>query len=172
MSEVETVLSHAEEARRILESLRALQGGIKGFAVPATPLDPQIRPRGHRLLPDRFFERLATALDSSPQFAVMTTLKPAEIRDMLRYGEAYLPLADELERFARGIRYGVAIRRSTVGRAASAAYRVATSMNLLVDVDLPVPQVESMKRAIVDSRRKPEPAQPAPAPAAVTDTSP
>jgi hypothetical protein len=154
MSVTETPPSHTEAARQLGESLRTLQSGIPGFVVPARPLDRQVRPRGHRLLPDRFFESLAGALDSSSQFAASTTLKSAEIRDMLRYGEAYLPVADQLERFARGIRYGVALRRANVGRLAAAAYRIAQGLNLLVDVDLPVPEVESMKRAIVDRRRK------------------
>ena len=105
---------------------------------------------------------MAVALDSSPRFGSTTTLTPSEIRDMLRYGEAYLPVAEELERFARGIRYGVAVRRAKVGRLASAAYHVAKGLNLLVDVDLPVPEVEAMKRAIVDRRRKGAQAPPPP----------
>ena len=154
MSTVETPQTHAETALRLVETLRSLQNGISGFVIPPAPLDRQMRPREHRLLPDRFFESMAVALDSSAQFAASTKLTSAEIRDMLRYGEAYLPVAAELERFARGIRYGVASRRANVGRLASAAYRIAQGLNLIFDVDLPVPEVESMKRAIKERRRK------------------
>jgi len=168
MSTVETPISHAEAALQLLANLRSMQSSIGGFVIPPTPLDRQARPRNHRMLPDRFFESLAVALDSSTPFASMVKLTPAEIRDMLRHGEAYLPVADELERFARGIRHMVAMRRATVGRVASSAYRIAQGLNLLVDVSLPVPEVESMKRAIVERRRRgattPAP-EPGPAPA-------
>ena len=160
MSIIEVPVSHHEAARKLVESLRLLQGGISGFTIPPNPLEPPVRPRGHRLLPDRFFESLAVGLDSSSQFASASPITAVEIRDMLRYGEAYLPVADELERFARGIRYGVATLRAKVGRQAAVAYRIAQGLNLLVDVDLPVPEVDSMKRAIVERRRKPAPPAP------------
>ena len=97
--------------------------------------------------------------------AASIQLRPAEIRDMLRYGEAYLPFADALERFTRGIRHTVFSRRAKVGRVASSAYRIAQGMNLLVDVSLPVPQAQSMKRAFGTRRRKPA-SEPAPVPPA------
>ena len=167
MSVTEVPVSHAEAARQLTESLRAMQSTIDGFVLPPSPLDAKSRLGGHRLLPDAFFVELAVALESSEQFvaalkAVSIQLTPAEIRDMLRYGEAYLPFADALERFARGIRHTVFARRAKVGRVASSAYRIAQGMNLLVDVSLPVPQAESMKRAF-KRRRKPV-SEPAPVP--------
>jgi hypothetical protein len=150
----ETPIPHAEAARQLLENLRTMQATIDGFGIPPAPLDRQSRPRGHRLLPDGMFASLAVALEASQQFAAATDLMPGEIRDMLRYGEAYLPVADELERFARGIRYLVGMRRAKVGRKASSAYRVGQAMNLLADDALLVPEVESMKRAIKDRRRR------------------
>ncbi|HEV7240912.1 MAG TPA: hypothetical protein VGQ36_16860 [Thermoanaerobaculia bacterium] len=167
MSTTEVPVSHVEAALRLLENLRTMQSSIDGFIIPPSPLDRQSRPRGHMLLPNDFFVSLAVALESSPQFAAslqaaMISLTPAEIRDMLRYGEAYLPVADELERFARGIRHTVRIRRAKIGRVAASAYRVAKGLNLLVDVSLPVPEVESMKRAFGTRRRKA--AEPVPVP--------
>jgi hypothetical protein len=64
---------------------------------------------------------------------------------------------------ARGIRHTVFSRRSKVGRVASSAYRIAQGMNQVVDVSLPVPQAESMKRTFSSRRRKPV-SQPAPVP--------
>ena len=168
---VEVPVSHAEAARLLSESLRAMQSAIEGFVLPPQPLDSQSRLRGHRSLPDAFFLELAVAIESSEAFvnalkAASLQLTPAEIRDMLRYGEAYLPFADALERFARGVRHTVSARRASVGRKASSAYRIAQGMNLLVDVSLPVPQAESMKRAFGTRRRKPAPVTaPAPVPA-------
>jgi len=165
MTNVDTPVPHTEAARQLLENLRAMQATIDGFGIPPAPLDRQSRPRGHRLLPDGMFASLAVALEASQPFAAATDLTPGEIRDMLRYGEAYLPVADELERFARGIRYLVGMRRSKVGRKASSAYRVGQAMNLLADDALLVPEVESMKRAIKDRRRRKDsttPSEPGP----------
>lgn len=164
---VEVPNSHAEAARRLAENLQAMQGSIEGFAIPPTPLDQRLR--SHSAFPDAMFNELAVAIESSEAFAsalkaASIDLTPAEIRDMLRYGDAYLPVADTLERFARGVRHAVYSRRSKIGRAASAAYRIAQSMNLIVDSSLPVPQTESIKRAFTNRRRKPA-TQPAPAPA-------
>jgi len=164
---VEVPVSHADAARQLTESVRVMQSTIDGFVLPPSPLDAQSRLRGHRLFPDAFFVEVAVALESSELFAgalkaASIQLTPAEIRDRLRYGEAYLPFADALERFARGIRHTVFARRAKVGRVAASAYRIAQSMNLGVDVSLPVPQAESMKRAFGTRRRKPV-SQPAPA---------
>jgi len=172
VTQAEVPVSHAEAARRLIESLQAMQSTIEGFVIPPQPLDAQSRLRGHRLFPDAFFVELAVAMESSEPFvgalkASSVQLTPAEIRDMLRYGEAYLPFADALERFARGIRHTVFARRAKVGRVASSAYRIAQGMNLLVDVSLPVPQAESMKRAFGSRRKpaaKPEPPRPAGSP--------
>jgi hypothetical protein len=168
VTEAEVPVSHAEAARLLTESLRAMQSTIDGFVLPPQPLDAQSRLGGHRLFPDVFFVELAVALESSEPLAgalkaASIQVTPDEIRDMLRYGEAYLPFADALERFARGIRHTVFGRRATVGRVAASAYRIAKGMNLVVDVSLPVPQAESMKRAFSTRRRKPAP-KPAPAP--------
>lgn len=146
-----TPVPHAEAARQLLENLRTMQTTIDGFGFPSP--DRQSRPRNYRLLPDGLFSSLAVALETSPPWAAGIDLTPGEIRDMLRYGEAYLPVADELERFARGIRRLVAARRATVGRKAASAYQVAKGLNLLDD-DVLVPEVESMKRAIKDRRRR------------------
>jgi hypothetical protein len=162
MSVIDVSTSHATAALRLLENLRTMQGTIGGFVMPPSPLDRQSRVRGHRSYPDGFFVALAVALESSLQFAAAlqaagVSLTAVDIRDMLRHGEAYLPVADELERFARGIRHTVGLRRAKIGRVAGSAYTIAKGLNLLVDVSLPVPEIDSMKRAFGSRRRKAEP---------------
>lgn len=159
---MEVPVGQYEAVLRHLETLRAMQGSIDGFVMPPTPRDARSRPRGYSVLPTSFFVPLAVALESSPQLAAaLQVAKPpisaAEIRDMLRHGEALLPLADEMERFARGIRHTVFLRRGNVGRRAASAYRIAKELNLLEDVSLPVPEVESMKRAVTRRRKDAEP---------------
>ena len=166
MSTNESLMTHGEVAQRLLEALRAMQGNISGFTIPPTPLDRQARVRGHRSYPESFFIAFAVALESSPQLAAAlqaagVSLTPAEIRDMLRYCDAYLPIADELERFARAIRHSVGLRRAKVGRVAASAYKVAQGLNLLADVPQPVRELDSMRRAFISRRRKAT--EPAPA---------
>ena len=167
MSVTEVPVSHTQAALRLLENLRTMQGTIDGFVMPPTPMDSRSRPRGHSLLPAQFFVALAVALESSPQLvaalqAAGIQLTAADVRDMLRHGEAYLPVADELERFARAIRHTVSLRRAEVGRLAASAYTFAQGMNLLVDVSLPVPEMDAMKRSFPGSRRR-KPAEEEPA---------
>jgi hypothetical protein len=159
MSVNEVPPSHAEEAVRLIEVLRTMQGTIVGFVNPPARLDARSRPRGHALLPNAFFLALAVALESSPQLVealkgAKLPLTALDIRDMLRHGESYLSVAEELERFARGIRHSVALRRARIGRLAAAAYRFAGELNLLEDVSLPIPEVETMKRSFPASRRR------------------
>jgi hypothetical protein len=160
MSEVP--VGQYEAALRHLETLRAMQTSIDGFVMPPTPRDARSRPRGYSALPISFFVSLAVALESSPHLAATlleakAPISAAEIRDMLRHGEALLPLAEEMERFARGIRHTVFLRRGNVGRIAAAAYRIAKELNLLQDASVPVPEVESMKRAVTRRKAEPQP---------------
>ena len=177
MATNESPITHNEAAFRLRASLRTLQGTIDGFVMPPTPLDRQSQLAAQRgKFPDAFFLALAIAIESSTQLAEVIkaraiALTPDDIRDMLRYGEAYLPLAVELERFARAIRYTVGLRRSKVGVAASAVYTIAKGLNLLGDLSLPVPEVDSMRRAFGTRRRKAAQA-PASAPVPVTPKSP
>ena len=155
----EVPISHTEAALRLLENLRAMQGTIDGFVMPALPMDSRSRPRGHSVLPVQFFVALAVALESSPQLvaalqAAGIPLTPADIRDMLRHGEAYLPVADELERFARAIRHSVSLKRGKVGRLAASAYGVMKGMNLLENASIPIPEMDTMRRSFPASGRR------------------
>jgi hypothetical protein len=166
MTTTELPISHAEAALRFLENLRTMQGSIEGFVIPPVRMDARSRPYGHSVLPTSFFVALAVALEASSQLqealqGAKIPLTPADIRDMLRHGEAYLPLAEEMERFARGIRHTVALRRGRVGRLSASAYRFAKELNLLEGVSLPIPEVETMKRALPASGRRKQ-AKPAP----------
>ena len=167
MSVTEVSISHSEAAQHLLESLRTMQDSIDGFVMPPFPMDSRSRPRGHSRLTPQFFVALAVALEQSPQLvaalqAAGIQLTAADIRDMLRHGEAYQTVADELERFARALRHTVSLRRASVGRLAVSAYAFAKAMNLLVDVSIPVPETDTMRRSFPASRRrKPVEADPA-----------
>ena len=164
MSVTEVPISHTEAALRLLENLRAMQGTINGFVMPPAPMDSRSRPRGHSLLPAQFFVALAVAMESSPQLvaalqAAGIQLTAADVRDMLRHGEAYLPVAEELERFARAIRHTVSLRRAQVGRLAASAYAVIKGMNLIDGASIPSPEMDAMRRAFPAATRPRKPAE-------------
>jgi len=153
MSVIETPMSHKQVAEELIVRIRSLSQSVPNFQLPSLPLDRYARPRGQRILPDSFFVPLERALVRSPRFADVVAIKPFDIQDMMEYGAAYLPVAVEAERFARGIRYSVGAKRGEVGKLGVEAYRVARSMNLALDLGLLVPEVEEMKVSI--TRRRP-----------------
>ena len=152
MTVIETPVSHAAVAQELVQKIRALQALVPGFELLSLPLDRFQRPRGHRILPDSFFAPLELALTREPRFADSVAITPHLIRDMRDHGEAFLPVAVEAERFARGIRRSVAMKRGNVGKLAVDAYRLGQAMNL---AGLIVPEVEDIKASLTRRRAAP-----------------
>jgi hypothetical protein len=159
MTVIETPVSHATAAQELVEKIRSLQALVPGFELLTLPLDRFQRPRGHQSLPDSFFTPLELALRRAPRFAESVAITPQLIRDMLDHGAAFLPAAVEAERFARGIRRAVSMKRGNVGKLAFDAYRLAQAMNLALDVGLVVPEVEDIKASFPSRRRAAVPAE-------------
>jgi hypothetical protein len=153
MTVIETPVSHATAAQELVEKIRSLQSLVPGFELLTLPLDRFQRPRGYQSLPDSFFVPLELALKRAPRFAESVAITPQLIRDMLDHGAAFLPAAVEAERFARGIRRAVSIKRGSVGKLAFDAYRLAQAMNLALDIGLVVPEVEDIKASFPSRRR-------------------
>ena len=171
MTVIETPVSHATAAEELVQKIRSLQALVPGFELLLAPLDRFQRPRGHRALPDSFFLPLELALTRVPRFAESVAITPQLIRDMLDHGAAFLPVAVEAERFARGIRRAVALKRGNVGKLAVDAYRLAQAMNVAIEGGLIVPEVEDIKASFPARRRAAGPtAAPAP-PVATPETT-
>jgi hypothetical protein len=136
-----------------------MQALVPGFELLTQPLDRFQRPRGYQSLPDSFFTPLELALKRAPRFAESVAITPQLIRDMLDHGAAFLPAAVEAERFARGIRRAVSVKRGNVGKLAFDAYRLAQAMNLALDTGLVVPEVEDIKASFPSRRRAAAPAE-------------
>ena len=160
MTVIETPVSHATAAQELVEKIRSLQALVPGFELLTLPLDRFQRPRGYQSLPDSFFTPLELALKRAPRFAESVAITPQLIRDMLDHGAAFLPAAVEAERFARGIRRAVSMKRGNVGKLAFDAYRLAQAMNLALDSGLVVPEVEDIKASFPSRRRAAAPAEP------------
>ena len=153
MTVIETPVAHAKAAEELVQKIRSLQPLVPGFELVSPPLDRFQRPRGYRALKDSFFLPLELALTRSSRFAESVAITPTMIRDMLDHGAAYLPVAMEAERFARGIRHAVGVRRGNVGKLAIEAYRLAKAMNLALGLGLLVPEVEEIKASLPARRR-------------------
>ena len=158
MTVIETPVSHATAAQELVQKIRSLQPLVPGFELLSTPLDRFQRPRGHQSLPDSFFAPLELALTREPRFAQSVAITPVAIRDMLDHGAAFLPVAVEAERFARGVRRAVFLKRGNVGKLAVDAYRLAQAMNVALDIGLVVPEVEDIRASFPARRRAPAPA--------------
>jgi hypothetical protein len=71
---------------------------------------------------------------------------PAEVRDLVSYADAYLPLADELEALAQFIRYSATAARNKAGNEALTTYALAQRM-------AKQPEHAGLKPAVADMRR-------------------
>jgi hypothetical protein len=74
------------------------------------------------------------------------SLPPAEIRDLMSYGEAYTPFADELEALAQFVRLSVAAARNLAGSEALTTYALAQRL-------AKQPKTAGLKPFVADMRR-------------------
>ena len=106
--------------------------------------------------------RLSNAASVSPEFVELTTVAvanqkslvrsegatPDEIRDLMRYAEAYSPLADELEAMAQFVRHSVTAARNKAGFEALTTYSLAQRMSKRAENAALKPHVADMRRAL------------------------
>ena len=146
---------HAETAQLRIEELRRWRDQIPRFAIPETP-DAR--------------RKLATAASVSPVFIELTNVAvanqtalvrvdgapPAEVRDLVSYSDAYVPLADELEALAQFIRYSTTAARNLAGTEALTTYSLAQRLAKQRRYAYLRPHVADMRRAL-GKQRKPTP---------------
>ena len=150
-----TPINHAEMAQQRVEELRTWREQIPHFAIPET-VDAT--------------RRLSTAASVSPIFIELTNVgvanhtalvrtegtPPAEIRDLVAYSDAYVPLADELEALAQFIRYSTTAARNLAGTEALTTYSLAQRLSKQKRYAHLKPHVADMRRAL-GKQRKPKP---------------
>src|SRR6185503_18434509 len=96
----ETPISHAEAAQQRVEELRRWRELIPHFVLP-TSMDETRRLSAAASVSPEFIELTNVVVANQPALARNDGTTPAEVRDLLSYAEAYVPLADELEAFAQ-----------------------------------------------------------------------
>ena len=146
---------YTEVAQARLQELRLMRDQIPHFRRPASPKETQ-RLSIAASLPPEFVELTAVAITNEKALAPGEGLSPAETRDLMKYGEAFTPLADELEALAHYIRHSVAVARSKAGRQALTTYALAQRLAKQPDMTYLAPYVTDMRRAL-GRVRKPTP---------------
>ena len=112
---IETKNPHVEAAQARLRELRLMRDQIPRFLIPESP-KAALRLNSAASVPPEFVELTVVAVANQKALARGESISPAEIRDLMRYAEAYSPLADELEAQAQFVRFSVNAARNAAGQ--------------------------------------------------------
>jgi len=150
--------SHYAAAQERVQELRRMREVIPHFAIPASRRDAQ-RLVNAASVPPEFVELTATAMTHQNSLVRGDSMPPADMRDHMSYGEAYSPLADELEALAQFVRHSITAARSAAGSEALTTYALAQRLAKKPKTAGLAPYVADMRRAL-GRTRKPKPEDP------------
>jgi len=150
---------YAESAQLRLEELRRWRDQIPRFAIPET-VDATRRLSPAAAVPPVFIELTNVAVANQTALVRVDGAPPAEVRDLVAYADAYVPLADELEMMAQFIRYSTTAARNLAGTEALTTYSLAQRLARQKRYAHLKPHVADMRRAL-GKQRKPKPEEPA-----------
>jgi hypothetical protein len=146
---------HAETVQLCLEELRQWRDQIPRFAIPETA-DATRRLSQAAAIPAVFIELTNVAVANQTALVRADGAPPAEVRDLVAYSDAYVPLADELEALAQFIRYSTTSARNLAGTEALTTYSLAQRLVKQKRYAHLRPHVADMRRAL-GRQRKPTP---------------
>jgi len=153
-------VSYVDAAQAMIEQTRAMRQQVPKLVIPTS------RGEGSRLsnaasVPPEFVELTAVSVTNSPPLVREGALGPEPTRDLIRYANAFDPVADELEALAQFIRHSTLAARNRAGREALTTYAVAKVLARHPETADLVPVVEDMRRTLGRTRKsKPKPAPP------------
>jgi hypothetical protein len=155
-------------AQALIAKVRALRDEIPDFTAPSFQGDgrPLI---SAATVPVAFVERTVVAVANNPLLVHAAALEPAVIRDLMSFGEAFAPLADELEALALFVRHSIASARNTAGSNALTTYALARRLARRPENAAALaPHIADMRQALGRRRKLKQatPDTPAPAPQA------
>ncbi len=150
---IESANPHVEAAQARLQELRLMRDQIPRFLIPATSKEV-VRLNSAASVPPEFVELTAVAVANQKTLARFDGATPAGIRDLLRYAEAYSPLADELEALAQFVRFSVNAARNAAGSEALTTYSLAQRLAKRREHAGLVPYVADMRRALGRTRKR------------------
>lgn len=147
---------HIDASQARMSELRAMRDQIPRFSIPESNKEPK-RLNAAASVPADFVEMTSVVLANQKVLVRAEGKSPAEMRDLLRYAEAYGPLADELEAFAQFVRYSVNVARNQAGFEALTIYSTAQRLTKRREYAHLVPYVADMRRLLGRARTgKPE----------------
>ena len=152
---------HAEEARVVLEKIRALRPEIPRFA-PAGGDDLR-KLNGLNGVPDAALEAASVLIDTSVRVQQAAGADATTLRDSYGYALAYDPVVQELLSLARSVTYSIRVQRATAATSALDVYAIAARMSLMKDGAELLPYVEDIRRKLNKRTRKTN-SNPVPAP--------
>ena len=147
--------NHTEAAQLRVEELRKWREQIPRFAIPETSDATQRLSPAASVSPE-FIELTNIAVANQTDLVRADSTPPAEIRDLVAYADAYVPLADELEALAQFIRYSTTVARNVAGTEALTTYSLAQRLAKQPRYAHLTPYVADMRRAL-GKQRKPAP---------------
>lgn len=146
---------HAETAQLRVEELRRWREQIPRFAIPETTDATRKLSQAASVSPV-FIELTNVAVANQTALVRGEGTPPAEVRDLVAYADAYVPLADELEALAQFLRYSTTAARSLAGTEALTTYSLAQRLAKQKRYAHLKPHVADMRRAL-GKQRKPTP---------------
>ena len=149
----ETTNPHVEAAQARLQELRLMRDRIPHFLIPESTKETW-RLTSAASVPPEFVEMTAVAVTNQKALVRGEGITPAGTRDLLRYAEAYSPLADELEALAQFVRFSVSAARNAAGSEALTTYALASRLAKRRENAGLVPYVADMRRALGRVRKQ------------------
>jgi hypothetical protein len=146
---------HAEAAQLRIEELRKWREQIPRFAIPETADATRKLSQAASVSPV-FIELTNVAVANHIALVRADGTPAAEVRDLVAYGDAYIPLADELEALAQFLRYSAIAARNLAGTEALTTYSLAQRLAKQKRYAQLKPHVADMRRAL-GKQRKPTP---------------
>jgi len=153
VSAAQTTTSYTELAQARLQELTLMRSAIPHFRMP-TMVNETNRLSSAASVPPEFVELTAVAVANQKPLVRTDGASAAEVRDLMSYGDAFSPVADELEALAQLIRYSVAAARNKAGREALTTYALAQRLAKQPETAYLAAYVADMKRALGRTRKK------------------
>jgi hypothetical protein len=143
---------HAETAQLRIEELRRWRELIPRFAIPETA-DATRRLSQAAAIPAVFIELTNVGVANHTALVRADGAPPAEVRDLVAYADAYVPLADEMEAAAQFLRYSTTAARNLAATEALTTYSLAQRLSRQKRYAHLKPHVADMRRALGKQRR-------------------
>lgn len=127
---------------------------IPNFVLPVSVKETQ-RLNSAASVSPQFVEVSASAIANQKALERADGATPAEMRDLMSYADAYVPLADEFEAMGQFLRHSINAARNKAGSEALATYVVAKRLARIPRYAGLSVYVADMRRALGKTRGKP-----------------